>query len=395
MKSAFDDFRRNKIRTFLTSLGILVGVLAVVLLIAFGLGLKAYIKNQFESLGTNIVVVLPGQPFQGGGFRSGPGAIGSIRFDEKDYNNLKKVKNSKYVVPGFTKTTKITTNGANEIADLYATSPDVFPARNLTIQHGNYFTKEDLSKRSKVAVIGPKLAEKVFGQTKDALQQRLKIEGLSFVVIGVLDSKGGGGFGGPDFDSFIYVPYTTGFVFNPDKKFLTFILRADNEEMVPLLKAEIQNTFLKRYKNDEFSVVEQTEILNAIGSIFGIINTVLVAIAAVSLLVGGIGIMNIMYVSVTERIKEIGIRRALGARKKDILLQFLVESVILSLFGGILGLLLAFLITLGIQVYFPAYIDLNSVLLAMGVSISIGMFFGVFPARQAANLSPIEAIRYE
>ena len=157
----------------------------------------------------------------------------------------------------------------------------------------------------------------------------------------------------------------------------------------------IKSQLLKRYKEDDFSVIQQAELLVAISSIFSIINTVLVAIAAISLIVGGIGIMNIMYVTVTERIKEIGIRRSIGARKSDILMQFLIESVLLSVFGGALGLILAFIVVILIQRFFPAYIDAGSVALALGVSSAIGIIFGVFPAKKAADLSPIDAIRYE
>ncbi|NTU74366.1 FtsX-like permease family protein, partial [Candidatus Roizmanbacteria bacterium] len=160
-------------------------------------------------------------------------------------------------------------------------------------------------------------------------------------------------------------------------------------------KTEITNILLKRYKADDFSLIEQTEILNAVSSIFSILNTVLIAIAAISLVVGGIGIMNIMYVTVSERIREIGIRRALGARRFDILAQFMIESVILSLFGGVLGLVFSYLIVLLIQSVFPAYIDLQSVILALGVSSIIGVVFGVLPAKKASDLSPMEAIRYE
>ena len=223
----------------------------------------------------------------------------------------------------------------------------------------------------------------------------IKVDSQNFKIQGVLGSKGGGGFGGPDLDSFVYMPHTTAQVFNPDKKFLAIIVKSKSDISIASAKDEISTALLKRYKVDDFSVIDQAELLGAIEGIFGMLNTVLVAIAAVSLVVGGLGIMNIMYVTVTERIKEIGIRRALGARTSDILLQFLVESVALSILGGFIGLALAFIIVYFMQSFFPAYIDLNSVLLALGVSSVIGVIFGVFPAKKAADLSPIDAIRNE
>lgn len=394
IKYAFFDFSRNKGRTFLTSLGILIGVLSVVLLMAFGLGLKAYIKGQFESLGTNLLRVVPGKVLQGGGFRAGAGALGGIRFDERDIQKLKRIKDVKSVAPLFTKTVTVTVRKNSQLTDLYTSSADVFLALNVKAKEGVLFTKGDVEKRSKIAVIGPKLAVKLFGLETGALGKNIKIEGHSFKVVGVVEPKGGG-FGGPDLDSLIYMPYTTGFVFNADKKFLAIVIQSDSDTNLGQVKSDINTVLLKRYKPDDFSVIEQTEIINAIGSIFNIMNIVLVAIAAISLIVGGIGVMNIMYVTVTERIKEIGIRRALGARKIDILTQFLMESIILSLFGGFLGLLIAFIIVFFIQRIFPAYINAQAILLSLGVSTFIGVVFGVFPAKRAADLSPIEAIRYE
>lgn len=395
LKSALQDFRRNKMRTFLTSLGILIGVASVILLIAFGLGLKKYIQNQFESLGTNLVIVFPGQILQGGGFRSGGGSLGGARFDEKDIFNLKKIKKNLYVVPTFVKTLKVSGNGISEISDLYATTADMFPIRKLEIDRGNFFEKSDVEKRSKKVVIGSKIAAKIFGSADIAISRIIKIENQAFRVNGVLKSKGGGGFGGPDFDSFIYMPYKSAYSFNPDKKFIVIYLQAEGAESIPSVKQNIKETLLKRYKEDDFSVIEQTEILNAVSSIFGVMNIVLVAIAGISLVVGGIGIMNIMYVSVVEKIKEIGIRRAIGATKADILFQFLAESVILSFIGGFAGLLLSFIIVFFIQRIFPAYINITSIVVALGVSSLIGIIFGVLPAKRASELSPIDAIRYE
>ncbi len=394
IKSAIFDFSRNKGRTFLTSLGILIGVMAVVLLMAFGLGLRKYINDQFESLGTNLLRILPGKILQGGSFRSGS-SLGSIRFDEKDILKLQRVKEAQYVLPVFTKSINVSALGNIESGDLYSSTADIFAALNLKAQYGEVYTKNDVDKRSKVVVLGPKIAQKIFTNSADAVGRFVKLEKQSYKVIGVLEAKGGGGFGGPDLDSFVYMPYKTAYVFNTDKKFFVIIVKAESGANLSTVKTELINVLLKRYEEDDFSVVEQTEILGAISSIFSILNLVLVAIAAISLIVGGIGIMNIMYVTVTERIKEIGIRRALGARKKDILWQFLIESVILSLLGGFLGLLISFIIVLFIQKLFPAYIDAQSVGLALGVSSLIGIVFGVFPAKKAADLSPIDAIRYE
>lgn len=395
LKSSFEDFRRNKVRTFLTSLGILIGVSSVVLLIAFGLGLKKYIQQQFESLGTNLIVVLPGQILQGGGFRSGGGTLGGAKFDEKDVLHLQKINGASYVVPVFVKTVKGQANGKSEFTDLYATTADMFPVRNLEIEYGRVFTKGDVDKRSKIVVIGPKLAEKLYDDAENATGRILKIEGQGFRIVGVLKSKGGGGFGGPDFDSFAYMPYKSAYSFNPDKSFFALYLKAENDTVIDQVKLGVKTILTRRYKEDDFSIIEQTEILNAVSSIFSILNSILVMIGAVSLIVGGIGIMNIMYVSVVERTKEIGIRRAIGATKADILSQFLSESVILSLIGGLGGILFSSVVVILIQRIFPAYIDLMSVLIAFGVSSIIGIVFGVFPARKAANLSPIDAIRYE
>lgn len=191
------------------------------------------------------------------------------------------------------------------------------------------------------------------------------------------------------------MPYKSAYVFNPDKKFVAIVVKAKNDTDLELLRTEINQKLLKRYKEDEFSVIQQAELLSAISSIFSIINSVLVAIAAISLIVGGIGIMNIMYVTVTERIKEIGIRRAIGATRKDIMYQFLAEAIILSLIGGLLGLFFSFIVVVLVQKVFPAYINLQSVIIALGVSSLIGIVFGVFPAKKAADLTPVEAIRYE
>ncbi|MBI5127469.1 ABC transporter permease [Candidatus Roizmanbacteria bacterium] len=393
-KSAIDDFSRNKMRTFLTSLGILIGVFAVVVLIALGLGLKKYISDQFEAMGKDTIFLVPGKILSGGGF-SGSASSFTGTFDNRDIETLKKVNNVVSVAPIALKSTKINGLLKEDFSDIMFSSESLLDVMGLEVDVGRFFDRSDVSKRAKVVVIGGKIAKDYYGNAEEAIGKKITVDDVKFTIIGVLKSKGGGGMGGPDYDSYLYGPYTTGFIFNPDKKFFRLSVKTVNENYVPQVKEDIKKEFLKRYKEEEFSIIEPTELLSAITSIFNVLNLILVAIAAISLVVGGIGIMNIMYVTVSDRIKEIGIRRAIGARKSDILSQFLAEAVLLSSIGGILGLGLAYLAVLSVQNLFPAYIDLTSVLLALGISSAIGITFGVFPARKAANLEPVEAIRYE
>jgi putative ABC transport system permease protein len=396
IKNSIDDFKRSKVRTFLTSLGILIGVLSVVLLIALGLGLKNYIQSQFESLGSNLVYVFPGQIFRGGRFRNSEGiGVDSIRFDEKDVRNIEKISYAAAVVPAYSQSVKVEAHGKQEFGDLYASNEKIFDVRNLKVEAGAVFTSSDVGKRSKLAVMGPKIAEKIFEDKNIAIGKYIRLNGQRFKVIGVIQAKGGGGFGGPDFDSYIYVPYTAATSFNPKKQFALILIQAKSEESLIALKDELKKILLKRYDEADFTVTEQKEILDIVSQIFSIINSVLVAIGSISLIVGGIGIMNIMYATVTERTKEIGIRRAIGATKRDILLQFLSESAILSVFGGLMGLIIAFSIVTLVSPIFPASINFGAVAIALLISSGIGIFFGVFPARRAANLSPVDAIRYE
>ncbi len=393
IRSALDDFKRNKGRTFLTSLGILIGVMSVVLLIALGLGLKNYIQKQFESLGANLIMILPGSGFtgEGGGGFGGAGIVGGAEFDERDITTLSRIPEIKYVVPLFMKSVQIEAGSQKKIGYVMGVNEQLFPLMNTELIRGVVFSKSEVTGRSKVAVLGNRIADDLFDKPEDAFGKTIRLENMRFKVIGVNKKTGD-----REQDTSVVIPFTTSYgTLNPNKTFWAVYLGVESKDKVEEAKKKAKEALLKRYKDDEFAVTEQSEILSTVNQIFSIINAILVAIGSISLIVGGIGIMNIMYATVTERIKEIGIRRAVGATKRDILLQFLAESIILSVFGGILGLILASLIVLIIRFFFPAAINLLSVIITIAISSAIGIFFGVFPARRAAKLPPIEAIRYE
>lgn len=392
IKGALEDFKRSKMQTFLTSLGIMIGVFSVIILTALGLGLKKYISDQFDALGNNTLFIIPGQVLQNGNFNAAS-TIGTS-FDIRDYNNLKRIRDITSLAPMSTKSGQAKGTKKTEYASIFFSSGDFFSITGLSIDKGRFFDASDVSKRAKVLVAGSKIAEDLFGSVSLAIGHKVDIDTVSYTIIGVIKSNGGGGLGA-DYDSYLFGPYTTGYIYNPQKQFIRFAMKTNSKISVDIVKGEINKEMLKRYKKDDYSLVEPTQIMSAVNSIFGIVNAVLIAIASISLLVGGIGIMNIMYVTISDKTREVGIRRAIGARKSDILYQFLVESVLLSIIGGSLGLGLAYGGVLIVDNFFPAYIDIPSVALALGVSSAIGIIFGVLPAKKAAALEPVEAIRYE
>ncbi len=388
LKSALADFRHDKVRTALTSLGIMIGVLSVVMLIALGLGLKNYIQKQFQNLGANLILVLPGQGISGG---PGPGLVGGAEFDEKDITALKRVEGLQYVVPAVFKSVAVEAGTEEKTGYLLGVNEDYFDLIGVKILSGERFIRTEVGNRAKVAVLGYNIADQLFEEPADGVGKNIRLGGLRLRVIGVNEKTGDN-----EQDKAVIMPYTTTYgSLNPKKTFWSIYLGVPNEEAVKGVKEEAEQILLRRYKADEFEITEQAEILSTINQIFGVINIVLIAIGSISLLVGGIGIMNIMYATVTERTKEIGIRRAIGATKRDILSQFLTESIVLSFLGGIVGLILAILIVAVVRIWFPVAINFLAVIIAIGVSSAIGIFFGVFPAKKAADLSPIEAIRYE
>lgn len=393
VKASLEDFSNNKIKTALTSLGILIGVLSVVMLIALGLGFKNYLENQFEDLGSNILFILPGKGFGGqGGFAgSFTSLAGAISFDERDFKSLYRVESAKYVAPGYITQTNIKSPTEEKVASIQGVNDEYMLMFNFKLLKGKFFDKSDVTAGTKVGVMAEGLAKDLFNDPEDAVGQYVRIKSIRVKIVGVNKN-----IGDPEQDNSVMIPYTTAFnTIDTDKTFFGLYIAVKPDASLDQAKKQATDILLKRYDSDEFSISEPTEILNSVNQIFSIVNGVLIAIGSISLVVGGIGIMNIMYANVTERTKEIGIRRAIGATKNDILLQFLTESVLLSVLGGASGLAIAGVIVLFVRPFFPLAINIEAIALAFGVSSLIGIVFGVFPARRAADLTPIEAIRYE
>lgn len=391
LRASVTDLAKNKGRSFLTSLGIIIGVYSVILLLSLGEGLKTYIEQQFESLGTNLIFVLPGKIK---GANTDNSMMGGAKFNSSDLQRLRRgLTGGTVIAPASLKNVVLKSRKDTLATSLIGSTREISTIYNLGLSEGRFFSKsEELSGR-KVVILGSKVANDLFDASP--IGETVELNGIKFRVIGVAEPKGGGGFGGPTFDDYLYSPYRALFMLTDSRYFVSFYIKAASKEEVGMTMAKAERILSKTYKEEDFSLSTQEELLATISGIFAIINSVLVGIAAISLLVGGIGITNIMYVTVTERIKEIGIRRAVGAREGDILLQFLTSSVLLTTAGGFIGVGLAYLTSLGLQPFFPAKVTLSAIILAFFVSLVIGVVFGVFPARKAAKLSPVEAIRYE
>lgn len=393
IKLAFGSLRTNKVRSLLTMLGIIIGVASVILLVSIGTGLQHWVTEQFASMGANTIMVMAGDVDISQGPRGA--MMSASKFELSDVADLERgsdaIKQVSPMIQGFA---SFSYQGNTTSTEVWGLWENYFDIGKFEAEYGRIITQNDVERSRRVIVLGNKPAKDLFGEDANPVGKSLAVNDVQFEIVGVLKSKGGGGAMGSA-DDFAAIPLTTAMrQFDRDRPFMMFVEAIDSDH-VTQAKEDAQRILLKRLKDDEFTVLESTQLLETINQFLGVITTALGGIAGISLLVGGIGIMNIMLVSVTERTREIGLRKAVGARAQDILLQFLIESVILSLFGGFIGIVLGYLGSMGINQFIQTSVTPWSVFLASGFSAMIGIVFGVTPAVRASRLDPIEALRYE
>lgn len=399
IKMALEGMVSNKLRTFLTLLGIIIGVGAVIAMVSLGFGVKENIKNNISRLGSNLLVIQSGgRTSSGARIAAGEGA--KLTYEDAEAL-MKQVDGVANMSASVNKTYQLVAGNQNWNSRVEGTTPSNFDIQSLELEDGRVFRSKDLTSRNRVAVIGKTVADSLFPEG-DAVGKVMRINKAPFQVIGVLKSKGQSGMG-MDQDDIVYIPLTTA---QNRMMGITYVqritLQAENENVINDVQAEAEEVLRTRHKikaggDDDFTVRNMAAVMETMMETANSITMLLGCIAAISLLVGGIGIMNIMLVSVTERTREIGIRKALGATYNNILLQFLIEAMVIGIVGGGLGVLLGVGASFAISHFagWNTVISMWAIVIAVVFSIGIGLFFGIYPARKAALLDPIDALRYE
>ncbi len=406
VRIALDSLRSNKLRTVLTMLGIIIGVWSVVSLLAIGNGARKSITDQVRSIGTNLLSVVPGAERRGGPPQASSTAK-SLTLDDADALR-RAIPEIEYIAPEYQSGAQIVAGAQNRNSQVIGVTADYAIVRNVTVAGGQFLTDQMVRSGRSVAVLGATLAGDLYGSS-NPVGQTIRIKGQTFLIVGVLNASGGFS----NFDNAVIVPITTAqrelfgakSVTSASYQVSSISIQVRSADKIDLAQAKVEQYMRKRHQlpddgqSDDFTVFNQATLLSTFNTVTTTLTVFLGAIAGISLLVGGIGVMNIMLVSVTERTKEIGLRKAVGAKKRDILRQFLVEALVMSILGGLLGLLLGYGTAMGIKAAFSQYITPivtpSAVLLAIGFSAAVGLFFGIYPAQRAARLNPIQALRYE
>jgi len=402
IREALESLITNKLRAALTVLGIVIGVAAVIAMLAVGTGAQDTILGSISGIGTNLLFVFDSNFTQD--IRNEQPLTTA---DAAAIADVFQAPHVQAVAPVVSGNVSVNFSGETVNAELYGITPEFELVRNYGLLEGSFITEDHVNGRASVALIGPEVADRLFDRRTLITGETIRIEGQPFRIIGVLESKGGGSFGSQD--NVVLVPLTTARLRLVDRerdRFDVLYVQAVDARSVPLASEEIAQILRTRHRTalgaDDFTIFTQQDFLSVAGTITNVLTIFLGGIAAISLLVGGIGIMNIMLVSVTERTKEIGLRKAVGARKADILTQFLTESSLLSMIGGIIGIIFGWLISFAVGRIAAASgtpiapnVSLSAILLATVFSTAVGLFFGIYPANRAANLEPVEALRYE
>ena len=401
LEETYASLTANKVRTGLTMLGIIIGISSVIAMVSIGQGAQASIESNISSMGSDLIIVQPGAPrTQGAGVQGARGNAKTLTQDDATAiaKNLTLVK---AVAPEISTRAQVTTRGMNTNTTVDGVTSSYPAVKNLQVDQGSFITDQNTKSFSKVAVIGQTVQTDLFGEGVSALGKTIRIKSIEFKVIGITKLKGGSGFGSTD--EMIFIPLTTaGRYFSGDQYVTTINVQAIDTASMKEAQQQVTDLLMTRHHITDstladFNTMNLADLVSTVSSVTGTFTLLLAAIAGISLVVGGIGIMNMMLTTVTERTKEIGLRKSVGAKKKDISLQFLAEAVMLTFSGGVIGVALGWLIAYGISAtgILQTSISLSSVLLAFGVSAGIGILFGYYPATRAAALNPIDALRYE